>query len=51
MSETELPCQGKMVFDSQKEALMAASALKFQRGEQLKAYKCKHCNLWHLSSR
>ncbi len=46
----ELPCIEKLVFDSKDEAEAMATTLHWQRGEVLKAYRCKHCQLWHLSS-
>lgn len=48
--ELKLPCAEKMTFDSRKEAEGAATALQWQHGSQLKAYKCTNCGLWHLSS-
>jgi hypothetical protein len=51
MSGTDdLPCAGKMVFDTEKEAKSTALTLEYQRGTKLKTYKCRHCGLWHLSS-
>lgn len=47
----ELPCKDKLVFDSKKEADNTALAVDWQRGASLKSYKCKHCGLWHLSSK
>jgi hypothetical protein len=46
----ELPCAEKMVFETKKEAEGVALAVDWQRGTPLKAYKCQHCGLWHLSS-
>lgn len=46
----KLPCEDKMSFDTQKEAESAALAAEWQHGGRLKAYRCKHCGLWHLSS-
>lgn len=46
---SELPCKDKMRFDSQKAANAAATALRHQRGNQLRSYRCHHCNLWHLT--
>lgn len=43
-------CAQKLVFNSRKEAEASAVALEHQRGVKLKAYKCRHCGLWHLSS-
>lgn len=51
MEEAEkLPCDDKLAFDSKKEADDQARVIKWQRGTKLKAYKCRHCELWHLSS-
>lgn len=47
---TPLPCVDKLAFDTQKQAKAAATVADFQHGTKLKAYKCKHCQLWHLSS-
>jgi hypothetical protein len=46
----ELPCAEKMVFDSRDQAQAAATAADWQHGATLKAYKCRYCHLWHLSS-
>jgi hypothetical protein len=43
-------CDEKMVFDTRAEAENAARVAEFQRGSKLKVYKCRECNLWHLSS-
>lgn len=43
-------CQDKMVFDTKDEAENAATVAEFQRGSNLKVYKCRECHLWHLSS-
>lgn len=45
-----LPCADKLVFDTRREAQAAATALRWQKGIKLKAYKCRDCGLWHLSS-
>lgn len=51
MDETRvLPCADKLVFDSEQQAQDQARVIKWQRGSQLKAYKCRYCDLWHLSS-
>ena len=39
-----------MVFDNEKQAKQAATVAEYQRGSKLKAYKCRNCQLWHLSS-
>lgn len=54
MAEVEantLPCADKMVFDTFKEAEATGLAADWQHGASLKAYKCRHCQLYHLSSR
>lgn len=48
--DTTLPCADKMTFNSKKEAEAIALAVDWQRGTPLKAYKCRHCKLWHLTS-
>lgn len=45
-----LPCADKLVFDTQKEAVAAATVALHQHGTRLKAYRCRYCHLWHLSS-
>ena len=51
MNESQkLPCADKLAFDSEKEALDQARVIKWKRNIKLKTYKCRHCNLWHLSS-
>lgn len=47
---TVLPCEGKLVFDTRKQAQDTATAVAYQRGAKLKPYKCGHCALWHLAS-
>ena len=46
-----LPCADKMAFDTQAEAEAAGLAAEWQHGGALKAYRCTHCQLWHLSSK
>lgn len=48
--DNALPCAEKMVFDTQREAESTALAADWQHGASLRPYKCRHCNLWHLSS-
>lgn len=48
--EPVLPCAGKLVFETASEAQTTATVTFFQRGIKLKAYRCKYCGLWHLSS-
>ena len=46
----ELSCATKLVFDTKREAEVAAIVAKYQRGVVLQAYQCEVCGLWHLSS-
>lgn len=46
----QLPCAGKLAFDSRDEAEASAAVAEWQHGSALKAYKCSHCGLWHLAS-
>lgn len=51
MNESDpLPCADKLTFDTKKEAEATALAADWQHGASLKPYRCRHCNLWHLSS-
>lgn len=43
-------CQDKMVFETRKEAQTAATVAMHQRGIKLRPYKCRECDLWHLTS-
>lgn len=45
-----LPCADKLAFDTLKQAGAAAVVADYQHGAKLKAYRCRHCRLWHLSS-
>jgi len=45
-----LPCSEKLAFDTREQAEAAATVALYQHGSNLKAYLCKHCGLWHLSS-
>ncbi len=49
-TEITLPCADKMVFDTKTAAEAVSVTLEWQRGSTLKAYQCRHCGLWHLSS-
>ena len=50
MEEEHLPCSDKIAFTTRKEAEVAAVVAAHQHGSQLKAYQCRYCGLWHLSS-
>jgi hypothetical protein len=45
-----LPCQDKLAFDTQKQARAAAVVAHYQHGVKLSVYRCRYCDLWHLSS-
>jgi hypothetical protein len=47
---TELTCADKLSFDTKQLAENSAVVAKYQHGTKLKAYKCRVCNLWHLTS-
>jgi hypothetical protein len=50
ISDTET-CSEKMSFDTKKQAEDAARVAAHQRGSKLKAYRCRECQLWHMSSK
>jgi hypothetical protein len=50
MEENTFPCNEKLVFDTRKQAETAATVALHQHGVRLKAYSCRYCGLWHLSS-
>lgn len=50
MSNDELPCADKLTFETKQQAENGAVVTKWRYGTKLKAYQCKHCGLWHLSS-
>jgi hypothetical protein len=43
-------CSKKMAFDRKAEAENASTVAEFQRGSNLKVYKCRLCHLWHLAT-
>ena len=45
-----LPCADKLAFDTPTAAQAAANVADYQHGTKLRAYHCRHCSLWHLSS-
>ena len=49
-AEDQLPCAEKLAFDTREQANAAGTAADWQYGASLKAYKCRYCHLWHLSS-
>ena len=46
----ELPCKDKLAFDTKKEAEATATVVQYRYGSKVRAYRCRHCSLWHLSS-
>ena len=51
MSEDEISqCSDKMAFNTKEEAEASAVTADWQHGTKLKAYLCKKCDLWHLTS-
>jgi hypothetical protein len=48
--ENVLPCAEKITYDTKPAAEGAAAAADWQHGASLKAYKCRHCHLWHLAT-
>ena len=45
-----LPCEGKLAFDSAKQAQATATVSEWRYGGKLKVYQCRHCNLYHLAT-
>lgn len=45
-----LPCADKLAFDTERLATAAATVAEYQHGANLRAYVCRYCGLWHLSS-
>jgi hypothetical protein len=48
--EPALPCAGKLVFDSLRQAKAAANVAEFQHGAHVRPYVCRFCGLWHLTT-
>lgn len=48
--EDVLPCANKLAFDSKKDAQATATTAQYQMGADVRPYKCRHCQLWHLAS-
>jgi hypothetical protein len=46
----ELPCKEKLAFDTKKQAAATATVVQYRYGTIVRPYKCRHCDLWHLSS-
>ncbi len=49
--ETALPCDDKLAFDTQRQASAAANVAQYQHGAILRPYRCRHCSLWHLTTK
>jgi hypothetical protein len=47
---TELPCADKLIFDTQRLASATANVAQYQHGTVLRPYRCRYCQLWHLTS-
>lgn len=45
-----LPCADKLAFDTQEAAQATATVSEYRYGGALKAYVCRYCGLYHLSS-
>jgi hypothetical protein len=45
-----LPCHEKLAFNTKEEAEATGTVARYRYGSKLKAYRCKHCQLWHLAS-
>jgi len=41
----QLPCHGKLAFDTRKQGEAAATVALHQHGARLKAYQCRYCGL------
>ena len=50
MDSDQLPCVDKLAFDTVQQAEASAVVAEHQHGSKLKVYKCRECDLWHLSS-
>lgn len=48
--KADLPCADKLAFDTQKAAEGAVAVADYQHGTKLKAYRCRHCGLWHMAT-
>ncbi|HEX8227051.1 MAG TPA: hypothetical protein VF572_04250 [Candidatus Saccharimonadales bacterium] len=46
----ELPCKDKLAFDTQREAASSANVVQYRYGNAMHVYRCRFCQLWHLSS-
>lgn|GEM_PF-846925 len=46
----DLPCHDKLAFDTKKQAETTATVVEYRYGSTVRAYHCRYCHLWHLSS-
>jgi len=49
-SDDTLPCGDKIAFDSLEAAEVTATTSDYWYGQRPHAYRCRYCDLWHLSS-
>jgi hypothetical protein len=49
-SVPELPCKDKLVFDTKLQADATATVTRHYHGTVVRSYRCRYCQLWHLSS-
>ena len=49
-NEVALPCVDKLAFDTPEAARATATVSEHRYGGKLKVYRCRHCELYHLSS-
>ncbi len=49
-TDSGLPCADKLAFDTPEAAEGTATVSEWRYGSKLKVYRCRHCDLYHLSS-
>jgi hypothetical protein len=49
--DTSLPCADKLAFETVTAAQATATVSEHRYGSQLKIYRCRYCQLYHLSSK
>jgi hypothetical protein len=49
-AESLMPCHEKRAFMTREQAEAAAAVDAYRYVSSLKAYQCRYCGLWHLSS-
>lgn len=49
--EVTLPCADKLAFETRRQASAAANVAQYQHGASLRPYRCRHCSLWHLTTK